>query len=106
MSSGLPESASASTAAPATPAAPTPLWRRALPFVAAAGLVGFSLWRVDLRVFVQRLSRVNAPGFLLFTAVFLVVLLSTDTLATVLVYRRTLARISFRDFWILRGASY
>src|SRR4051794_1330696 len=90
-----------SNAAPAPP-----LWRRLAPFAIALGLVVFVLARLDLHAFARHLAAVNAPAFLLFAAVFVLALLTADTFATVLVYRRSVAPVRFRDFWILRGASY
>lgn len=90
----------------AVPVPSAPVWRRALPFVLALGLIGFVVGRLDLRAFGRHLAAVNAPGFLLFAAVFILALLTADTFATVLVYRRSVAPIRFRDFWVLRGASY
>jgi len=83
-----------------------PLWRQLLPFALAFALVGFVLSRLDLRKFVAELARVDYPAFLAFTAVFVVALVSADTFGTVVVYRRTLGRVGFVDFWLLRGASY
>ena len=90
----------------AVPAPRAPLWRRALPFVLALGLIGFVVGRLDLRAFGRHLAAVDAPGFLLFATAFILALLTADTFATVLVYRRSVAPIRFRDFWVLRGASY
>jgi hypothetical protein len=83
-----------------------PWWRKLLPFALALGLITIVLSRLDLRAFVAHLAAVNAMGFLLFGALFVVGLLSADSFATVIVYRRTVAPIRFRDFWVLRGASY
>ncbi len=97
------------TARPEPPplfASTTPLWRRALPFVLALGLVAFVVRKLDVRAFARHLATVNAPAFLLFEVAFILALLTADTFATVLVYRRSVAPIRFRDFWILRGASY
>lgn len=82
------------------------VWRAAFPFVIALGLVAFVLSRLDLRAFLRHLSRVSAPSFLAFTVVFMVALCAADSLATVLVYRKAVAPIRFRDFFVLRGASY
>jgi hypothetical protein len=90
----------------ALPASTAPLWRRSLPFVLAVGLIAFVVRRLDVRTFARHLATVNAPGFLLFEVAFILALLTADTFATVLVYRRSVAPIRFRDFWILRGASY
>src|SRR4051812_37684740 len=80
-------------------ASTTPLWRRALPFVLALGLVAFLVRKLDVRTFANHLATVNAPGFLLFEVAFILALLTADTFATVLVYRRSVAPIRFRDFW-------
>jgi hypothetical protein len=89
---------------PSTPA--TSWWRRALPFVVAVAFVAFTLVRVDLRAFARHLASVNAAGFLVFSFVFVLALLTSDSFATAIVYRRTVAPVSFREFWVLRGASY
>ena len=86
--------------------ASSPWWRRALPFVVGLGLIGFTLYRVDLAALGRHLAKVNAPAFLGFCALFVVGLLFGDVFATTLIYRRTLAKISFKEFFILRGASY
>jgi Lysylphosphatidylglycerol synthase TM region len=83
-----------------------PRWRRALPFALAAALVAFVLSRLDYRAFLAALARVDAPLFAAFAAVFVLALCAADTFATVLVYRRSVARVAFRDFFVLRGASY
>ena len=97
--------------APATeglgpPSATTPWWRRALPFLVAVGLVGWVLSRIDWTAFGHHLRQVNHIGLLAFVAVFLVVLLSADTLASTWVYRRIVPDLRFADFWVVRGASY
>lgn len=88
------------------PTSPRPLWRRALPFVLTVVLLGVVLGRIDFHAFLRCLSAINAPRYLLFISLFLVTLLTVDTFATVVVYRRTIAPVRFRDFWVLRGASY
>jgi len=80
--------------------------RVVVPFVIAIGLVGFVLSRLDLQAFLRHLSRVSAPAFLGFMTAFVLALCAADSLATVLVYRKSVAPIRFRDFFILRGASY
>jgi hypothetical protein len=80
--------------------------RRALPFALAAALVAFVLGRLDLDAFRAALSRVDAPLFSAFAVLFVLALLGADTFATVLVYRRLIAPVAFRDFFVLRGASY
>jgi hypothetical protein len=91
---------------PGPMAAPSPLWRRAVPFVVAFALVGATLYRIDLHAFVRHIAAVNVPAFLVFGVVFVIALLSADAFATATVYRRTVAPVSFKEFWILRGASY
>ena len=85
---------------------PRSLVRAVLPFVVSIALVVFVLARLDLRAFQQHLARVSAPSFVAFATVFVVSLCAADSLATVLVYRKSVAPIPFRDFFILRGASY
>jgi hypothetical protein len=87
-------------------AARTPVWRRALPFVIAAALVAFVLSRLDLRAFAAHLARVNYPAFVGFAVVFVLALLTADAFGTAVVYRWTIARVAFRDLWVIRGASY
>jgi Lysylphosphatidylglycerol synthase TM region len=109
MSSDTPdqvEPAPAAAAVAPQAAAPTSWWRRALPFVVAVALIAFTLRRIDLHAFAEHLAAVNAPAFLLFAGGFVLALLTADALATATVYRRTVAPVSFREFWVLRGASY
>lgn len=87
-------------------APPSPWWRRALPFALAAALLGVALRQVDLHAFARHLATVNAPLYLAFALGFVLSLLTADTFATVLVYRRTVAPVGFGELWILRGASY
>ena len=82
------------------------VWRTVLPFIVALGLVGFVLSRLDLHAFVGHLKRVSSPMFFPAVTVFVVALCAADSFATVLVYRASVAKIRFRDFFILRGASY
>jgi len=91
---------------PGPAAAGQPIWRRALPFVLAVGLVGWVLSRLDLGAFVKNLTEVNVAAFAGFTALIVVSVLAADTFATVIVYRRSVAPVSFRDFFTMRGASY
>jgi Lysylphosphatidylglycerol synthase TM region len=91
---------------PSPQATPSAWWRRALPFAVALAFLGVTLHRIKLRAFARDVSAVNAPAFLLFALVFVVALLTADALATTIVYRRTVAPVKFREFWILRGASY
>jgi hypothetical protein len=93
-------------ALPAPVASSSPWWKRAVPFAIALGLIGFTLSRTDLRTFARHLAAVNTPAFLLFSAAFVVGLLTADAFASAIVYRRTVAPVTFREFWVLRGASY
>jgi hypothetical protein len=88
------------------PATVAPLWRRALPFVLAALLVAFVLSRLDLDAFRRAVATTNYLGFFGFTLVFLVALLSTDSLATAHVYRRTVCPVRYQEVLVIRGASY
>ncbi|MEZ4313784.1 MAG: lysylphosphatidylglycerol synthase transmembrane domain-containing protein [Polyangiaceae bacterium] len=88
------------------PAKRTPLWKRIAPFVVAIALLAFVLARTDLAAVRASLSRVHAPGFIGFAALFVVALLSADTFATLVVYRPVLGRIRYRDLFTVRGASY
>jgi hypothetical protein len=92
--------------APAPAAPSTPLWRRALPFVLAIALVAWVVSRLDLRAFVAQLARVDYPAFLAFTTAFVLALLTADAFATTIVYRFAVAKVSFREIWVMRGASY
>jgi len=95
---------SAALNAPAAP--PQPWWRRLLPFAIGLGLIAFVFGRLDLRTFVAHLRTVNVPAIVLFGVAFVLALLTADSFATVIIYRRSVAPIRFRDFWVLRGASY
>jgi hypothetical protein len=85
---------------------PRSVWRTILPFVLALALVGFVLSRLDLHAFLHHLKRVSSPLFFPAAIAFVVCLCAADSFATVLVYRASVAQIPFRDFFILRGASY
>lgn len=82
------------------------IWRTVLPFVVALILVGVVLSRLDLHAFVSHLKRVSSPFFFPAVTIFVIALCAADSFATVLVYRGSVAKIRFRDFFILRGASY
>ena len=89
-----------------TPSKHRSVWRTILPFVVALVLVGFVLSRLDLHAFLSHLKRVSSPFFFPAVITFVVALCAADSFATVLVYRASVAKIRFRDFFILRGASY
>ncbi len=82
------------------------VWRAVLPFVVALTLIGFVLSRLDFHAFLRHLKHVSSPAFFPAAALFVVALCAADSLATVLIYRNSVAKIRFRDFFILRGASY
>jgi Lysylphosphatidylglycerol synthase TM region len=86
--------------------APTPLWRRLLPFLLATVLVGIILMRLDLGLLVRQLGRADYPGLVFFATAITFLLLTADTFATVGIYRRTVCPISFRQLFVLRAASY
>lgn len=86
--------------------APTPGWKKALPFVIAVALLAFVLARTDLALLRASVSRVNLPAFVAFAVAFVVALLSADTFATLMVYRPVLGKIRYRDLFVVRGASY
>ncbi len=90
----------------ASPRDDRPWWRRALPLLFAVALVGLLLVRLDLHAFVQHVRSVSVPGFAAFCAVFTVALVAADALATSFVYQRTVCPITFREFFLIRGASY
>jgi hypothetical protein len=91
---------------PAPVVKPSPLWKKALPFAIALALIGFTVSRIDLPAFARNIAAVNAPGFMLFAAAFVFGLLTADAFASAIVYRRAVAPVTFREFWVLRGASY
>lgn len=93
--------------APSEPPAPRPSrLRQVLPFALAFALVALVLFRLDLEAFRRHLGTLDLPAYLAAALVFVLALLAADTFATVLVYRRSVAKIRFRDFFVLRGASY
>jgi hypothetical protein len=94
------------SAPPAPVVKTSPLWKKALPFAIALALIGFTVSRIDLRAFARNIAAVNAPAFLSFSAAFVFGLLTADAFASAIVYRRTVAPVTFREFWVLRGASY
>jgi hypothetical protein len=97
----------ATTAPTAALAATTlPLWRRLLPFLVATTLIAFVVSRLNLGRFVEQLQRVNYVALLSFAVVVTLLLISADTFASVGLYERTVGRISFRRFFVIRSASY
>jgi hypothetical protein len=83
-----------------------PLWRRLLPFVVAALLVGWVMSRLDLAGFKGALARTHYAGYIAFAVAFMTLVLSADAFATAHVYRRSVGAVSFRELWLIRGGSY
>ncbi len=91
---------------PAIEVARQPWWRRALPFGLALALLAFVLSRLDLASFGRSLSQVSHLQFFALAVGSTLGLLLSDSLASVVVYRWTVAPIRYADFLVLRGASY
>ncbi|MFO0760344.1 MAG: lysylphosphatidylglycerol synthase domain-containing protein [Byssovorax sp.] len=83
-----------------------PLWRRALPFVITAILLGAVLARIDFPAFFRCLASISPLRYLGAVTLFILALLTADTFGTTAVYRRSVAPVRFREIWLLRGASY
>jgi hypothetical protein len=83
-----------------------PWYRQALPIVLAAALVTYVLARIDWDTFWAHITAVNYAAFVGFMVLFIVSLLLADTLATSYVYRRTVAPVAYREFFLIRAASY
>lgn len=82
------------------------LWRKLLPFVVAAVLLGFIARRIDWNAFVHALQTVNYTGLLSFAVAWQIALLAADALGNFAAYRLTLPFVRYRDFYVFRGASY
>jgi hypothetical protein len=92
---------------PAQPAGPElPLWRKLLPLLVGAALVGYVLLRLDFAAFAKALASTHYVAYFLFTLGFVCALLLADGCATASVYRRLVAPVRTRDFMVIRGASY
>jgi len=61
---------------------------------------------IDLGLFIRQLGHTNYFAFLSFASVITLALITADTFATVGIYRRTVCPVSFRQFFVLRAASY
>jgi len=77
-----------------------------MPFVVAALLIAFVARRLDYRAFVQAISRTNYVAFVALGFVFCASLLTADVYATTYIYRRTIAKVRFREIFVVRAASY
>ncbi len=86
--------------------APVPIWRRTWPLLLAAVLVGFVLYRMNWAEFLRALGSINYPAFLGFTLLFSAALLTADVFATAHVYRTRICPVTFKEVFVLRGASY
>lgn len=106
MSDPEPIAAAPQPAIIAAPRDERPWWRRALPFVLAVGLTAFLVARLDLHAFLRHVRNVNVLAFVAFCAIFTLALVAADALATSFVYRRTVCPITFRELFLIRGASY
>jgi uncharacterized membrane protein YbhN (UPF0104 family) len=96
-----------SASPPAHPeATELPIWRKLLPLLVGAVLVGYVLLRIDFGAFVKALASTHYVAFFLFTVAFVGALLVADGSATAAVYRRLVAPVRTRDFMVIRGASY
>jgi Lysylphosphatidylglycerol synthase TM region len=84
----------------------TPSWRRIAPFALAAVLIATVMWRIDRGQFAASIGRTNLPWFVAFSAIFTVVLLIADSIASRYVYRTLAGPITLRQLVTLRGASY
>ncbi len=83
-----------------------PVWRRALPFVLAFGLLFWVLRRTGISELRGALSQTNFALFFAFTFISMLLSLAADSYATSYIYRRTVCPIRFREFLLIRGASY
>ncbi|MBT8496545.1 MAG: flippase-like domain-containing protein [Deltaproteobacteria bacterium] len=85
------------------------VWKRARaigPWVVGAALLAYVVSRLELDAFVEVVSGVNYPAYLAFVVVFNLTVLSLDSLATTMVYRRMIGPVRFGHVLLLRGASY
>ncbi|HEU4413094.1 MAG TPA: lysylphosphatidylglycerol synthase domain-containing protein [Polyangiaceae bacterium] len=91
---------------PAVAGARVPLWRRLLPWGVAVALLVAVFSRTDARAVWANLRSVNLPAYVAFVALFTVVNLACDSLATWRAYRRVHPALPLRDLLVVRGASY
>ncbi|MCU0682266.1 MAG: flippase-like domain-containing protein [Polyangiaceae bacterium] len=96
--------------APEEAASPTtpnqPRWRRLLPWVLGALLLGFVLSKTDLGAVAASLRAVNLPAYLALVVAFGLLNLACDAFAASEVFRRSVARVRFRTIAVVRAASY
>jgi len=90
----------------APPSKELPLWRRVMPFVVGGALVAFVATRLDYGAFMRAMRDINAVGYIAFAFAFCVGLLVADVFATMIVYRRTIAPVGYRELFVIRAASY
>jgi hypothetical protein len=103
VDSELPQAAKLGTA---PEPGPVPIWRRALPFMLGGALVAYVVSRVDIPAFLHALSSTNYFLYAAFAFTFNAALLAADALATMVVYRRTVAPVRYSDVFVIRAASY
>ncbi|WP_050434738.1 lysylphosphatidylglycerol synthase domain-containing protein [Chondromyces crocatus] len=77
-----------------------------MPSLAAVALVAFAVSRIQPDAFLDALARVDPLAYITFSIAFVFALLAADSFATVLVYRGAGLPVRYRDFFVLRGASY
>ena len=88
------------------PAGRMPLWQRLGSLAIAIGLVALVAARIDFDEFLRQVRRTNYVGFFGLAIVTTLLLMTTDSFATVGLYRRTIGPLPFREFFIVRAASY
>jgi hypothetical protein len=69
-------------------------------------LLGWVIWSVGPARLLAAFSAGPFIGLLLFAAVWNLFLLTADAWATAFVYHKTICPVSFRELFVLRGASY
>lgn len=103
-----PTPATATPATSPTDAAPTPLWRRVVPWLVAAVTLGYLFATVHPGELRNALAGAPLGAFVGFVAVFVLFVLTSDTFATWATFRWSLpeAGLTFRETLDIRGASY
>lgn len=81
-------------------------WRAVTPFAIMFPLLGWVIWSVGPSRLLAAFSAGPFLGLVLFAALWNVFLLAADAWATAFVYQKTLCPVSFRELFVLRGASY
>lgn len=81
-------------------------WRTIFSLALAAAMVAWVLARIDWSTFVAQLVALRYGPYLAFMTAFVLALLTCDVVATRYVYRSTVAPVTFRELFVVRGASY